>query len=67
MRTAALILALFLAACTKPHLDSYCEKYQRVTFADPGLRQLVPDNKRAVLANENTYERDCVTAPPHDR
>lgn len=68
LRLTAILLALQLGACAgKPPVDSYCEKYQRIDFADPGLRGLIPANKRAALANENTWERDCSTAPPHDR
>ncbi len=62
-RTAiGLLVALSCAACATqapPALDSYCRKYQRLPDPADAAYMKKRENKLAILANEETYVRDC--------
>lgn len=65
-----LSLIASLSACATqapPALDSYCRKYQRLPDPADAVNLKQRANKLAILANEETYVRDCAlgnqTAP----
>ena len=56
------LLLLVLSACATPAppaLNAYCRLYQRLPDPADAVNMKKRENKLAVLANEETYIRDC--------
>ena len=65
---SALILTLALAAlgacADKPPINSFCAWWVPPDLADPGIYGLNATNKRALIVNRNTADRECRDTKP---
>lgn len=66
LRLILLPVALLVAACPKQPppiaIQSYCEikASELIDMRDRGIRGLSPENKKAVLAGDDNYKRECL-------